>query len=1440
MGISLRSLLVIPFVIQVIGVTSVVGYLSYRSCQRIVEELATQLLNETGNLIAQNLDRYLLAAASQNQSHLAALNSGAISLDDLDQLHRYLTLELLVTENATTFLLGTEAGDLRASHRVTAQDYEVNTRLTPAEMPIEMVILDPSQSPNTDLYSVDAEGNQGRYLESIQGLEVHTRPWYRQAAETGVPGWSEIFQIGSTDHLAISAFAPIYTDAQQLLGVFAVNVSLRQLDDFLADLAFVKSGQAFVMQANGLMVANSTTAPSYIAVQPPRNSSPGQSPPLAMPQNVEFQRLTAAESENPVTRAAFHAIQASVDSTAPLQTSLDLSMQVAGDRYYTHATPYCNDCGLDWVIVTTVPESAFVGTLWGHMRPAIAWSGFTLLAAIGFGIWLTRRITRPLQQLNKATLAYADGRPEVVTTPTLVKEVESLRLAFLEMMAKTDAQQHEIQQFHTNYQQSLKAEIAHHTAELSTTTAQLCEAQRIAKVGSWEFEVASGQLSWSAEMFQIMGRDPALGVPKVEDAYALVTPPGEEPLRAAVAQALTAGVPYELEQMIIQPTGERRYVLNRGEVQRDEQGNIVRLVGTTADITERKTAELALATSEERRRLALELTNTGSWEFEVDTGLATWSDSHYRLMGLVPQSVPANYEVWRDLVYPDDLAAAEAAFQTAIDQHTLLSVEYRVVHPEGAVRWVLTQGQAIYAADGTPQRMVGVMLDISDRKQLELALQASESQLSSVLDSARATIVRLRLFPDHRFEFIYLSPNCEHLYGFSAAALMADPYLWQGCVEPADWPTLIVAFATPLPKQMTAPQQFVKTYRYRYPHGSLQYILAHLSVQWNGSGYWDCTIVDADITELKRTEETLQLLSQELQVWRDRYEIAITTGRQVVFEYDFSRQTYTFSQNTSEMFGYDPVDLPETMEDSLARVHPDDVQALAAAIQAAQTAPPHAYCLEIRIRCQDGTYLWVEDQARIQLDAAGQPVKIIGSLKDISDRKQAEMERDIVMEQLRQSGENYLAILQHQTELITRFKPDGTVIFVNDAFCEYYGVHKTDMLGQTYHPFIYSADQPAIDACLARLSPKHPYSTVEHRVFVRGEVRWMQWTNRAIYDAQEHLIEMQSVGRDIHDLKQVEAALRESQAQYQRLVDDIGDRFVVFSHTGELGILTYVSDGIQSVFGLQRQDVIGKTWQTAVDWCSKSVALALTELQALLHGSVDFQEFEMEFTHPDGARRTVRVSQHPVRDAAGELLEIEGIVEDISDYKQAEIELQLLNAQLEELATTDSLTKVANRRQFLIALAQEWSRHQREGLPLTIMMLDIDHFKAYNDTYGHPAGDRCLTQIAEVLKQNMQRPGDLVARYGGEEFIMLLPNTHQVGAVTIVQHIQTQIAEQAIPHAASPTGPHITVSLGIAVVPRPTAMDDMTAIEIADKMLYAAKRYRNIYQLKVVNHPSEE
>ncbi|MEG5058630.1 diguanylate cyclase [Microcoleus sp. A2-C5] len=152
--------------------------------------------------------------------------------------------------------------------------------------------------------------------------------------------------------------------------------------------------------------------------------------------------------------------------------------------------------------------------------------------------------------------------------------------------------------------------------------------------------------------------------------------------------------------------------------------------------------------------------------------------------------------------------------------------------------------------------------------------------------------------------------------------------------------------------------------------------------------------------------------------------------------------------------------------------------------------------------------------------------------------------------------------------------------------------------------------------------------------------------------------------------------------------------------------------------------------------------------------------------------------------------------------KQAELyqQLQAANLKLERLATLDELTQLANRRRFDQYLDREWRRQEREQMPLSLILCDIDSFKSYNDTYGHPRGDDCLRQVAQAIGNAVDRPADLVARYGGEEFAVILPNTASEGATLVAQHIQLKIAALQIPHAGSQVSLYVTVSLGIATI----------------------------------------
>ncbi len=162
---------------------------------------------------------------------------------------------------------------------------------------------------------------------------------------------------------------------------------------------------------------------------------------------------------------------------------------------------------------------------------------------------------------------------------------------------------------------------------------------------------------------------------------------------------------------------------------------------------------------------------------------------------------------------------------------------------------------------------------------------------------------------------------------------------------------------------------------------------------------------------------------------------------------------------------------------------------------------------------------------------------------------------------------------------------------------------------------------------------------------------------------------------------------------------------------------------------------------------------------------------------------------------------------------------------LRQLAFSDQLTGLANRRHFNDRAAIEWRRAQRNGTPLSMVMLDVDYFKRYNDHYGHPSGDSCLAAIGAALRAVATRPDDLAARFGGEEFIILLPATSQAGALKIAQAACEAIASLAIAHAGSDAAPVVSASAGVATVLRVVAtmaVDEL--IGLADAQLYSSKR----------------
>ncbi|MEP6738797.1 MAG: diguanylate cyclase [Caldimonas sp.] len=216
-------------------------------------------------------------------------------------------------------------------------------------------------------------------------------------------------------------------------------------------------------------------------------------------------------------------------------------------------------------------------------------------------------------------------------------------------------------------------------------------------------------------------------------------------------------------------------------------------------------------------------------------------------------------------------------------------------------------------------------------------------------------------------------------------------------------------------------------------------------------------------------------------------------------------------------------------------------------------------------------------------------------------------------------------------------------------------------------------------------------------------------------------------------------------------------------------------------------------------------------------------DLELPFVTAKGNPRWVRAQGVAVFED-GKPVRLMGAFQDITEKKTVALELHRLNEQLTKLSTTDALTGVGNRRHFDQTLKVEWLRAARRGETVGLLMIDVDHFKEYNDHYGHPAGDTCLRQVARMVGESVRRGGELVARYGGEEFVLLLPGADLEAARLVAERCWQKVADAKIEHRASATSAWLSVSIGVASQVAVAGVDCGGLVEIADAALYRAKR----------------
>ena len=269
------------------------------------------------------------------------------------------------------------------------------------------------------------------------------------------------------------------------------------------------------------------------------------------------------------------------------------------------------------------------------------------------------------------------------------------------------------------------------------------------------------------------------------------------------------------------------------------------------------------------------------------------------------------------------------------------------------------------------------------------------------------------------------------------------------------------------------------------------------------------------------------------------------------------------------------------------------------------------------------------------------------------------------------------------------------------------------------------------------------------------------------------------------------------------------------------GRILDVSDSGAKMFGVSREKDIGTfvTDYVLPEDKPKAIALSTERLQ----GNSTGEMLQFRCVRPNGEIFHIELNSERILDSKEQPIGGMIIYRDITERIKKDEEIAEINTQLASLCITDSLTGIPNRRCFEERMSNEYSRHIRLGKELTIIVVDIDHFKAYNDSYGYVKGDACICQVAKVLNDSIFRSDDFVARYSGEEFIFILPNTSAKGASLVTERIRQEIVNLAIPHETSPTAPVVTASFGIASIFCTTDNSISDIIAEAHKMLQQAK-----------------
>lgn len=711
LNIPLRWVLVVPFVLQTVGAVTLVGYLSFRSGQRVVENLAHQLMREVGNRTTLYLDKTLAIPHLVNQ-----LNADAIRLEiipnfqteDTATLEKFFWQQISRFPSVSTIAIANERGGMIGSGY---------------KNPLFSVYRTQRFAKGILSFSdVDDQGNKIRTQIITQNYDARIRPWYQSPKQAGKATWSPIYQfVSQKNYLGISAGLPVYNSSGKFQGVVATDITLNHFNQFLSTLQISQSGQVFMIERSGLLIASSTDYPLFTS------------------QAGKLQRTKATESTNPIIRETTRQLTKRFGSLTQINNIEQIDIEQNNATQFVQVIPFRDRLGIDWLIVIVVPESDFIGEIQANTYRTALLCGLALMSSILLGLWTARKITQPIQKLNRCTQEFSAGKPIAPLSPTGIKEVDALRVGFNQMMT-----------------------------QLNTSFQALQENQQTLETFLDSVPVGVSVHAPSGQVIFVNNKGKEILTPgvtptpaeKLSEVYQLYLAGTNEyyPTEKLPAIRGLKGEAIYIDDMEVKVDGRRVPIEVNTIPVFDKSGKVLYAINAFQDITERRqneqlranyereleqqVAEQTRALRESEARFQQLAANVPGIIYTIahspdgSTQLEYISAAVEEILEIKPKQALADFSLISKQWHPEDVEAYNSAVRQNLSTFEPFSYEWRVITPSGKLKWLLARRSLLEKRDNGEIVGHGIVQDISDRKCAEAALRESEARFRLAFDDA--------------------------------------------------------------------------------------------------------------------------------------------------------------------------------------------------------------------------------------------------------------------------------------------------------------------------------------------------------------------------------------------------------------------------------------------------------------------------------------------------------------------------------------------------------------------------------------------------------------------------------------------------------------------------------------------------------------------------------